>query len=162
VFVPLEEVRQLPMGSLVDSRFGVSQLTTARNRAGRTQSGKFSAGVFQVLQSRARKARGLTNLRLKGGSFRSCRTGAKSSGSASAAALRRRTIRRTRANTHGRFRTTGNGASGTSRGTIWEMIDRCDGTLTKVKRGKVLVRDFRKKRNVLVKAGKSYLAKIRQ
>ena len=44
------------------------------------------------------------------------------------------------------------------RGTVWEVIDRCDGTLTKVKRGRVVVRDFRLKKNVVVRAGKSYLA----
>jgi hypothetical protein len=45
------------------------------------------------------------------------------------------------------------------RGTVWEIEDRCDGTLTRVKRGKVAVRDFRRKKTVIVKAGKSYLAK---
>ena len=45
------------------------------------------------------------------------------------------------------------------RGTIWETIDRCDGTLTKVTRGSVTVRDLRKRRNVIVRAGKSYLAR---
>jgi hypothetical protein len=35
----------------------------------------------------------------------------------------------------------------------------CDGTLTKVKRGSVVVRDLRKRRNVIVRAGKSYLAR---
>ena len=45
------------------------------------------------------------------------------------------------------------------RGTIWETVDRCDGTLTKVKRGVVVVRDFRKRRSITVRAGKSYLAR---
>jgi hypothetical protein len=36
--------------------------------------------------------------------------------------------------------------------------DRCDGTLTTVKRGTVAVRDFRRKKTVAVKAGHSYLA----
>ena len=39
------------------------------------------------------------------------------------------------------------------------MEDRCDGTLTTVKRGKVAVRDLRRKRTILVRAGKSYLAR---
>jgi hypothetical protein len=39
------------------------------------------------------------------------------------------------------------------------MADRCDGTLTSVKRGKVAVRDFRRKRTIVVGAGKSYLAR---
>jgi hypothetical protein len=37
--------------------------------------------------------------------------------------------------------------------------DRCDGTLTKVTRGVVNVNDFRARRNVTVRAGKSYLAR---
>jgi hypothetical protein len=45
------------------------------------------------------------------------------------------------------------------RGTVWITADRCDSTLTTVKRGKVAVRDFRRKKNILVRAGKSYLAK---
>ena len=44
------------------------------------------------------------------------------------------------------------------RGTKWTVTDRCDGTLTTVKSGKVEVRDFRLKKTIVVKAGKSYLA----
>ena len=48
------------------------------------------------------------------------------------------------------------------RGTIWDVTDRCDGTLTHVKRGTVIVRDFRRHKSVTVKTGKSYLAKTRR
>jgi hypothetical protein len=160
VFVPLEEVRQVPIGSFVDARFGKSRMISARNARGRTQSGVFNAGVFQVLQSRARRAGGLTELRLKGGSFNRCRAGSSDrSGSATAAGLSRRTIRRLRSNTTGRFRTRGRNSSATVRGTVWTTTDRCDGTLTTVKRGTVAVRDFRRRKTILVRAGKSYLAK---
>ena len=47
------------------------------------------------------------------------------------------------------------------RGTTWTVEDRCDGTLTTVKRGTVAVRDFRLKKTITVKAGKSYLAAAR-
>ncbi len=114
-------------------------------------SGTFSAGVFQALQSRS----GLTTLPLKGSSFRSC---AARAGRASAA-LSRRVIRRMRGNASGRYRTRGRYSAATVRGTIWDTIDRCDGTLTKVRRGTVVVRDFRKRRNITVRAGKSYLAR---
>jgi hypothetical protein len=40
--------------------------------------------------------------------------------------------------------------------------DRCNGTLTRVKKGKVAVRDFVRKRTVIVRAGKQYLAKRRR
>ena len=36
-------------------------------------------------------------------------------------------------------------------------LDRCDGTLTKVTEGKVLVRELHRKRSVLVRAGHAYL-----
>jgi hypothetical protein len=45
------------------------------------------------------------------------------------------------------------------RGTKWTVTDRCDGTLTKVKRGKVAVRDFRLKKTIILRRGKSYLAR---
>ncbi|CAN5457642.1 hypothetical protein BH20ACT19_BH20ACT19_01930 [soil metagenome] len=180
-FVPLEEVRQVPVGSLLDTRKGTVEISSARNAAGQLQSGQFLAGVFQVLQSRRRKARGLTELRLKGASFASCKKPtrakrrranrrranrrranrrARRSSTPIAAASRR--IRRLRSNTRGRFRTRGRHSSATVRGTQWTTTDRCDGTLTKVTRGTVAVRDFRRKKTIVVKAGKSYLAKARR
>jgi hypothetical protein len=42
---------------------------------------------------------------------------------------------------------------------VWYTADRCDGTLTRVREGSVLVTDFRRKRTVIVRAGKTYLAK---
>jgi len=156
-FVPLTEARQIPVGSFLDTRRGTVELVSATGTGAGTQSGRFSSGLFQVLQSRARRARGLTELRLKGGSFNRCRT--RPGRSASAAQLSRRTIRRLRSNARGRFRTRGSHSSATVRGTVWTTTDRCDGTLTKVKRGRVVVRDLRRKRNIVVRAGKSYLAR---
>ena len=62
----------------------------------------------------------------------------------------------------GKFRTNGKYSSATVRGTIWLVQDRCDGTLTKVKRGTVQVRDFKRKKTVTVKAGHSYLARAQR
>jgi hypothetical protein len=47
------------------------------------------------------------------------------------------------------------------RGTWWLVEDRCDGTLTRVKTGRVDVRDFRLRKTIKLRAGKrsSYLAK---
>ena len=59
----------------------------------------------------------------------------------------------------GKFRTQGSFSSATVRGTRWLTEDSCNGTLTKVKRGTVTVRDFAKKRNVTVRAGKQYFAR---
>jgi hypothetical protein len=151
-FVPLTAARQIPVGSILDTRKGTVSLASASTQPGKLFSGTFSAGVFAALQSRS----GLTTLPLKGSSFRAC---ARRTGRRASAALSRRAIRRMRANASGRFRTSGRYSAATVRGTIWETIDRCDGTLTKVKRGTVVVRDFRKRRNITVRAGKSYLAR---
>ena len=156
-FVPLSEAQQIPVGSFLDTRKGTVGLQSAANRAGARQTGKFLEGLFQVRQSKKRSARGLTDLILKGSSFSRC--GRAGRGRGATASLSRRRIRRLRANAQGRFRTSGRNSSATVRGTIWDVTDRCDGTLTHVKRGKVIVRDFRRKKNITVTTGKSYLAK---
>jgi hypothetical protein len=58
----------------------------------------------------------------------------------------------------GRFRSRGRHSSGAVRGTRWLTVDRCDGTLTIVRKGTVAVRDFRLDQTVLVDAGERYLA----
>jgi hypothetical protein len=154
-FVPLTEARQVPVGSFLDTRRGTVRLQSARDRLGTRQQGDFSSGLFQVLQSRKRSARGLTTLTLKGASFSSCRRGRRGKRAQAAASLRRRL----RANARGRFSTRGRHSAATVRGTIWLTADRCDGTLTRVTRGRVAVRDFRRRKTVIVRAGKSYLAR---
>jgi hypothetical protein len=47
------------------------------------------------------------------------------------------------------------------RGADWTIAERCDGTLTTVKRGRVIVRDFRRRRTIILRAGESYLARAR-
>ena len=51
-------------------------------------------------------------------------------------------------NGKGKFRTNGKYSSATVRGTIWLVEDRCEGTLTRVRRGTVAVRDFKRKKTV--------------
>jgi DNA-binding beta-propeller fold protein YncE len=148
-FVPLTEARQIPVGSFLDTRRGTVRLQSARDRRGTRQQGDFRSGLFQVLQSRKSA---LTTLTLKGASFRNCPRGKRAR---AAASIRRRL----RANARGRFRTRGRHSAATVRGTVWLTADRCDGTLTKVTRGRVAVRDFRRKRTVVVRRGKSYLAR---
>jgi hypothetical protein len=65
-------------------------------------------------------------------------------------------------NGKGKFRTNGKYSAATVRGTIWLTQDRCDGTLTTVKRGSVSVRDLRRHKTITVKAGHSYLARARR
>ena len=54
--------------------------------------------------------------------------------------------RRLWGNGRGRFRTRGRYGAATVRGTKWLTDDRCDGTLVRVKRGKVAVKDLQRPR----------------
>jgi len=155
--VPLLDNIALPVATSVDTRRGSVRLTAARTRR-RNQSATFSAGAFTVLQARSRRP--VTELRLKGGNFALCAAGARASGAPARASRRR--VRRLRASGRGRFRTRGRHSAATVRGTDYTVIDRCDGTLTTVRRGVVRVRDFRLRRTVTVWAGQRYLARARR
>jgi hypothetical protein len=157
-FVRLRQARQIPVGSFLDTRRGVVRLQSARNRRGARQTGTFNGGVFKSLQSRKRRLRGLTTLSLSG-KFRSCVRRGK--GAQAQTAISRRRLRRLRGRARGRFRTRGRYSAATVRGTAWGVIDRCDNTLTRVSDGRVAVRDFRRKRTIVVRAGKTYIARAK-
>ena len=159
--VPLFDHLNLPVRALIDTKAGKARVASRAIRSRRrTNAGVFSGGLFQVLQSRSRRKRGLTELRLKGSSFAGCRL---RSARAQAAARRysRRTVRRVRGSGRGRFKTRGHYSAATVLGTVWTVTDRCDGTLTSVRRGRVAVRDFRLRKTIRLRAGKSYLARRR-
>jgi hypothetical protein len=152
-FIRLEEAALVPMGSIFDTAKGRVALTTATATPGVNQNGKFSRGEFKLNQNRG----GLSTLTMRGVSLAGCRRDVRK-GRARPAARR---IRRLSGNARGRFRTRGRHSSATVRGTAWSMQDTCRGTLTVVREGSVTVRDFRKRRNVIVKAGRRYLARPR-
>ena len=81
-------------------------------------------------------------------------------GKASAAAKKKK--RRLWGDGKGKFRTQGSYSSATVRGTKWLVEDSCTTTLTRVVRGSVSVRDFVKKKNVIVRAGKKYVARAKR
>jgi hypothetical protein len=155
-FVALSRAKRIPVGSYLDTRKGTVRLQSAANSSGKRKNGDFSGGIFQVKQSKKRSAKGRTDLFLKSGNFKKCRSAR--SGEASAA-LSRRTIRRLRSSASGSHRSSGKRSAATVRGTKWTVADRCDGTLTTVQSGSVSVRDFRRKRTVVVRKGGRYLAK---
>ena len=154
--VPLLDRVQVPVASFLDTRRGAARLTAAGDRRSRW-SALLQGARFSVTQRRRRGA--ITDLSLKGGNFRQCRVG-RGRGQAMSSQVSRRRIRRLRMRAHGRFRTRGRGSSNAIRGTIVTITDRCDGTLTRVRRGVVVVRDFRLRRTIIVRAGESYLAKV--
>ncbi|MEA2265076.1 MAG: hypothetical protein QOE27_659, partial [Solirubrobacteraceae bacterium] len=161
-FIPLTEARQLPVGTIFDTSTGMVRLTSATVVKGQPQTGDFGGGVFKLLQNR--KERGLTELDLvvSAATAKTCPTVGKAAVAAASKALPKAVLNLLRASDNkGRFRTKGRYSSATVRGTVWTMSDRCDGTLTTVKRGSVVVSDFRRKRQIVVRAGRSYLARAR-
>jgi len=152
-FTTLEQAGRIPVGSVIDARAGRVRVATAVT--GGVQAGLFWGSKFQTRQRRHGK--GMTTLALRGGAV--CP-------SSSLAVASRKTKRKRRrglwARDHGGlYRTRGNDSVATVRGTRWLTKDRCKGTLTRVKRGVVSVRDLRRHKSVVVKAGHSYFARSR-
>ncbi|HEY3018766.1 MAG TPA: hypothetical protein VGJ32_01155 [Solirubrobacteraceae bacterium] len=150
----LQEGESIPADALVDARHGSVTLTAAPDTAGNPQRATFTGGQFRV--RRVRDPLPVTELTLAGSALAAC-PGAKQA----TAAARRPPVRRVWGSGHGRFRTRGRFAAATVRGTIWLTEDRCDGTLVRVKRGVVSVRDRVRNRSVTVRAGQRYLARAR-
>ncbi len=150
-FVDLEDPVQVPIGSIFDTLKGMVTLTSAADLKGGTQNAWFYTGIFKVGQTKG--ANPITEL-----SLADVKPSCRKTGKASAAAAKKKS-RKLWGDGKGKFRTTGQFSSATVRGTKWVVIDRCDGTLTRVVRGSVTVRDFKRRKTVIVKAGKQYLAR---
>ena len=149
-FAVLNGQRLLAVGSTVDATRGTVKLVTARGASGGRQSGVFDGGAFVVTQERS----GLVDLSLTGGRRgRTCRASAgrdPSAGKArgresiaglgpeAGAAVSSTVLRLLHASAHGRFRTRGQYAAATVRGTKWTTMDRCDGTLIADHTGSVM------------------------
>jgi CSLREA domain-containing protein len=142
-FFELEDAQQVPVGSTFDTSKGRVNLEAAGQ-----QRSWFYQGVFKLGQGKGAKP--LSTLTLTG--RLACGRGA------NIAAKRKR---RLWGDGKGKFRTKGKHSAATVVGTKWLVEDRCNGTLTKVVKGKVRVRDFRARRTVVVKAGKQYFARAR-
>lgn len=166
-FVPLFDARQLPSGTQVDARRGTLMLATAPATGyGKPQLATLSGAIFTLTQGRHGLTKGLTTISLVEGdypglpSYASCPRAAADGPRGQAARASPKVLQTLKAtDDHGKFRTQGRYSSATVRGTEWETIDRCDGTLTAVERGTVEVYDEGTRKTVTVHAGHSYLAK---
>jgi hypothetical protein len=146
-FVELSGTEGIPLGSTVDTLAGVVELSSVPKAGGTPQSARFYEGVFKVTQTGS-----VTNLALTE-PLASCRGGGRS------AAASKKKERHLWGDGKGSFRTAGKYSSATVRGTKWLVKDSCAGTLTRVVRGTVTVRDKVRAKTVKVGAGRSYLAK---
>jgi hypothetical protein len=167
----LTEGEEIPVGAVVDARNGVVRLTAARDANGVVQTAMFWNAIFRVTQqvdagakSGARAAASsqklLTELTLR----------QRPSGCAKSRRLRARAAAKPRrkkrggglwGDGEGRFRVRGESSSATVRGTKWYVENRCEGTYTRVVRGVVAVRDFTRKKTILLEAGETYTARRR-
>jgi streptogramin lyase len=155
----LEAGAELPVGVALDARRGQVNLTSEGCRGG-VQTGTFGGGVFSVRQPRS--GCGRLDVYLRGGSFKRCAQLARRGSARRASASGTRRVRRLWGrDSGGKYRSHGRHSHATVRGTRWLTEDRCDGTLTRVTNGAVVVRDFKRHRSVVVRAGHSYLAKAR-
>jgi hypothetical protein len=112
------------------------------------EKAEFRAGIFRVTQSR-----GITDLKL---------TEKLSCSRRASTAQRKPKKRKLWGKGTGRFRTTGSYSAATIRGTEWLVQDTCNSTLTRVKVGVVTVRDKVKKRTIVLRKGKRYVARPRR
>jgi hypothetical protein len=166
-FVQLTQARQIPAGSQVDARSGTLKLTAASaTKNGTLQTGTFSGAIFGVAQDSRGITKGLTTLSLVESAFpgapsyASCKAKKARDGSPGAsAALSSKVLQALLGAVHGHFRTKGRYSAATVRGTSYGERDRCDGSLTVVRRGTVQVTDFVRHITVVVRAGHNYLAR---
>jgi hypothetical protein len=154
-FVPLTEAKQVPVGAEMDVKRGQVALTSSKDQSGTgVQTANFYSGRFIATQPA--RERGLTEVRMT--EAMKC-TSSKKNGKVIASAVRSRKLW---GKGKGRFRTRGRHSSATVRGTTWLQKDTCTTTTTTVREGVVIVKDFAKRKNVRVKAGKRYVARQRK
>jgi streptogramin lyase len=150
-FVPLKRQRLVPEGTEIDASNGQVRLTKQARTTGTFYEGRFVIAFPS-------QPRGVVELRLSGGSFKPCAPTRTVSARATAQKPPRRSVRRLWGNAKGKFRTKGRYSYTTVRGTAWLTDDRCDGTLTRVKQGRILTFDTIENRSIALRAGQSHLA----
>jgi hypothetical protein len=150
-FVDITQLTSVPLGATIDVTHGKLDLTSVPKAGGKPQTAEFFGGMFKITQPGA-----ITQLSLNQ-PLAACPRGR----AATAAAKRPRT-RSLWGSGHGSFRTSGRYSAATVRGTTWFVQDSCAGTLTRVTRGVVSVRDEVKRKTITLRAGKKYLAKPRR
>lgn len=155
-FHELGGAEAIPVNSTFDTSEG-TVLLEASATGGESNAGEFHGGAFVVRQSP--NGHGMTELALRGGDFSACELRAKSRATASA---RKPVLRKLWGKDKGgRFKTSGRGSVATVRGTEWYTADRCDGTLTRVSEGAVMVRERGTGRSKLLHKGQSFLAHLK-
>jgi hypothetical protein len=151
-FVALAGAASLPVGTVVDARKGSLRLTAAANARGRRATARLRAGIFAIRQARARGGATVSTdlvLVTPPGQSRACARRPPPKGH----------VRQLSVSAKGLFGTVAGAGVIKGANAAWTVSDRCDGTLTKVRTGRVTVRAAR--RTLTVRAGQRYLLKAR-
>ena len=170
-FVPFTGAANIPVGSQLDTSKGRVELTSAADTAGeKTQTSRVLRrdlpGQAVGPEEEAQEGQGVDHRSGDEGSDRAVAVRAVEG----CAARRRPRRRRARRRCWGSCGAAGRASSARTASTARRRCagrsgwceDRCEGTLTKVTRGTVSVRDFKRKKTVTVKAGHSYLARAQR
>jgi hypothetical protein len=155
-FVPLTNFRQVRLGTELDTTRGRVRLTSHDGSTGLFYQGRFK--ILSTIQTVAGRRKPYTQLLLTG-DIRGICTARTTSGVA-AQRPPHKVIRRTWGNARGSFQTKGRYAAATVRGTLWQTVDYCDGTLVVVRRGRVDVFDLIRRVHHLVPAGRSFFVRV--
>jgi Domain of unknown function (DUF4214) len=153
-FVRLTNFKVVPFGTELDTTRGRVRLTSHDGSKGFFYQGRFllQQPLDQVSPGHFRK---VAQELLTGGNFGVC--GSRTTAGVSAKP-KRKPIRHLWGNARGAFRTKGKFAAATVRGTLWETIDYCDGTIVIVLRGRVDVFDLVRKKHHIVSAGHRFFS----
>jgi len=153
----LVEPLEIPVGSLLDTRLGEAEVSTASVGERSAASIFVSKGRASFTQTLRRHT--LTELELEPLSCRAqpdavnrLRTRTPAAGAARLGRVAR----------HRRWHVRGKYVGGSSGQTDWVTIDTCTKSIVRVRQGVVEVRDLVKRRTVLVRAGHSYTARARR
>ena len=162
-FVPLKGIAALPVGTIVDARRGALSLQTSadgrslgdrRRRSARATDGGDLPDPPGAVRRAALRARPIpTDLVLISPPTAEigCRATIPAKG----------VVRTLSASAKGLFRVNGGASRAEGRNAAWQTTDRCNGTVTRVTRGRVTVYDKARRRTVTVRAGHRYLARAR-
>lgn len=149
-FVPLTEPRRLPIGTEFDARRGTVAVTVAG--LGGTASATFGGAVFRLGQPAFGPSRGLPVTAVVDGAFAGVPSYRSCHGHSAVV------LQTLHTSIGGRWRVKGRFSAATARvGSQWATSDRCDGTLTTVHRGAVLLARLGHAGGVTVRSGRSML-----
>lgn len=161
-FGELEPGAEIPNKSVIDTTNGTVQIST-QGSDGSAQTAAFRGGLFRLLRSASSP---ITTLKLEGAL--ACGKPRARASSLGTSLRARGKGRKLWGSGKGKFRTQGKRGSGSVRGTIWEVTDRCDGStqirsLRGAGQGIVDAVDIKRpKKKIPLRPGRSYIAKPRR